>query len=238
MPSRAVPVFVAVAMIACGSSTANAPKSSPSTESSNPEEPSPADTAAARAGWDRLVKEEAVWQRPDLDASCDKTRSGHYMAAVGAFEDRVVLASNLGCKPITFVLPGSDGSPGSSFPGGDYCCPRDLPRAPMPHTGGGKSCEQAQKEYIDAAPHEGDKSKQPTAGTYGAILNRGSYFKHCSVPDTTTIQICTAIQNGRAVGITVRTQPVDPGPADCIAEAVLKLSFPENPRMDVTKTSF
>ncbi len=239
MHHRAVAPFLGLAMVACGSSTANSPKKPP-TEGAKPDEPASADDGARKAGWDWLVKEEAVWRRPDLDASCDKERSGHYMAAVGPFEEGVLRASKVGCKPITFVLPGSpsNGSLATGFPGGDYCCPRDLPPAPLPHTGGGKSCEQAQKEYIDAAPHEGESSKQPTVGTYGAILNRGSYFKHCSVPDSTQIQICTAIQNGRAVGVTVRIQPVDSGQADCIAEAILKLSFPVSAGMDVTKTLF
>jgi hypothetical protein len=234
-------VFAALAMVACGSSTANSPKNDPSTEGAKPDEPASADTGVAQSGWARLVKEELVWQRPDLDPLCDTTRAGHHMPdAPEPFQERVVLASQLGCTPIGFVLPGSqsDRSVGPSFPGADYCCPRDLSPAPLPHTGGGKSCEQAQKEYVQNAPPELESRERPTAGAYGAILNRGSYFKHCAVPDSTSIKICTAILNSRAVGVTVRTRPVDPGPADCIAEAVLKLSFPENPRMDVTKTSF
>ena len=229
--TRASPL-VALALFACGGAPANSPRSATSADAERADEPSAGDSAAAKAEWDRLVKEELVWRRPDLDGSCDKARSGHYMASVTEpFEQRVVLASELGCKPVTVVLPGI----GAGFPGAGYCCPKDLPPAPPPHTGGGKSCEQAQEEYVAGNQSEGAST---SAGSYGAVLNRGSYFKHCGVPDSTAIDICAAVLDGRAVGVTVRTSPADKGPADCIAEAVLGLSFPKNSKMDVTRTTF
>jgi hypothetical protein len=242
MSARTASALFAIISFACGSAPTASPNSASSSDGASvdesKDEPSATDIAAAKAGWDRLVKEELVWRRPDLDASCDETRSGHYMAsAPEPFEERVVLASKIGCKPVTFVLPGSqsDSAAGASFPGGGYCCPRDLPPAPPPHTGGGKSCEQAVDEYVAGGSSKGEST---SVGTYGAILNRGTYFKHCSVPDSTKIEICAAVLDGRAVGVTVRTNPADPTPADCIAKAVVALSFPKNSRMDVTKTSF
>ena len=55
-----------------------------------------------------------------------------------------------------------------------------------------------------------------TGGQYSAILNRGSYFAHCAVPDSAKISICAAVQNGRAVGVTVVVTPRNPGAASCI----------------------
>ena len=66
----------------------------------------------------------------------------------------------------------------------------------------------------------------------------GSYFAHCGVPDTTSIHICAAVQNGRAVGVTVRTAPGSKKLSRCIAAGVRGLSFPSHPRMDVTRTTF
>lgn len=240
MSARVTP-FVALVALACGSSPAESPKTAES-DTAKTDEPSESDAAAASAGWNRLVEDELVWRRPDLDASCDETRSGHYMpSSAESYEERVLLASNLRCKPVTFVLPGSGGdrSQPAGFPGGAYCCPRTLPPAPPPHSGGGKSCEQAQDEYVAAKERSDDRgSERPTADTYGNILNQGGYFKHCSVADSTKLEICAAILEGRAVGVTVRTNPVEPKPADCIAEAVVKLTFPKNALMDVTRTRF
>ena len=241
MFARAASVFVALVALCCSSAPTASPSTAASSDGEKSVEPSSSDVAAARAGWDRLVKEELVWRRPDLDASCDAAKSGHYMpSAAELYEERVLLASKLGCKPVTFVLPGSEssGSLGASFPGGGYCCPRELPPAPEPHTGGGKSCEQAQDEYVASSGGRDKSDEKPSAGAYGGILNRGNYFKDCNVPDSMKLEICGAILDGRAVGVTVRTNPVDPGPADCIAKGVRGLSFPKNSRMDVTRTTF
>ena len=86
----------------------------------------------------------------------------------------------------------------------------------------------------------GDSRVPPdlTAARYGSVLNRGSYFAHCGVPDHVAVHICAAVQNGRAVGVTVRTKPSDRGLERCVAAAVRGLAFPSHPRMDVTRTTF
>ena len=77
-----------------------------------------------------------------------------------------------------------------------------------------------------------------TAGQYGAVLNKGSYLTSCGVPSNMAVNICAAVQNGRAVGVTVSTNPSNPGIASCIAGQVRGLGFPANPRMDVARTTF
>jgi hypothetical protein len=52
------------------------------------------------------------------------------------------------------------------------------------------------------------------------------------------IQICAAVQNGVAIGVTVTTTPGNASVASCVATAVRGLSFPSHPRMDVTHTTF
>jgi len=108
---------------------------------------------------------------------------------------------------------------------------------PPPHTGGGPSCEAAADEYVRAGPHP-PADKKTSANEYGAILNAGKYFKHCGVPDSTEVLICAAIHHGHAVGVSVRTRPVEPMLEECVAKAVLGLEFPANERMDVTRTMF
>jgi len=109
----------------------------------------------------------------------------------------------------------------------------------FPILGGGQSCEAAQASYVEEMSVGGPRGQADiTGGQYAAILNRGSYFAHCNVPDSAKISICAAVQNGRAVGVTVVVTPRNAGAASCIAAGVRGLSFPSNPKLDVTHTSF
>jgi eukaryotic-like serine/threonine-protein kinase len=109
----------------------------------------------------------------------------------------------------------------------------------FPILAGGMSCESAQAAYVEEMKIGGGKGPADiTGGQYGTVLNRGSYFAHCGVPDDMNINICAAIQNGRAVGVTVVTKPRDGRIASCIAQGVRGLSFPSHPKLDVTRTAF
>jgi hypothetical protein len=77
-----------------------------------------------------------------------------------------------------------------------------------------------------------------TAGQYGAILNSGQYLNACGVPSSMAVNICAAIQNGRAVGVTVSTNPPNGGIAGCIRGQISRINFPSHPKLDVTRTSF
>jgi hypothetical protein len=46
------------------------------------------------------------------------------------------------------------------------------------------------------------------------------------------------VQNGRAVGVTVSTDPPNGAIAGCIASAVRRMGFPSNPKLDVATTRF
>ena len=109
-----------------------------------------------------------------------------------------------------------------------------------PILGGGMSCEAAQAAYVEEYNiGGGGKVKADlTAGQYGSVLNRGSYFGHCGVPNNVSLNICAAVQNGRAVGVSVSTKPRRPAINSCVARAVRGLSFPSHPRLDVTRTTF
>ncbi len=111
-----------------------------------------------------------------------------------------------------------------------------------PILGGGMSCEAAQAAYVEQyniGSPEGKKiAPDLTAGAYGAVLNRGTYFGHCGVPSSMSLSICAAVQNGRAVGVSIYTTPSNPRVAGCVAAAVRGLPFPSHPRLDVTRTTF
>jgi hypothetical protein len=109
----------------------------------------------------------------------------------------------------------------------------------IPTLGSKGSCESAIAAYVEEYKI-GNDGVPPDLGAadYGAVLNRGSYMTGCGVPSNMEVNICAAVQNGRAVGVTVNTSPSSPGVASCISGAVRGLSFPSHPRLDVARTTF
>ncbi len=114
---------------------------------------------------------------------------------------------------------------------GGYVGPGGRPVLPS-----GMSCEAARAKYVE----DYDKASPPdlSAGAYGSVLNKGTYLNSCGVPSSMSVNICAAVQNGRAVGVTVTTNPPNKGISSCVANAVRALSFPSHPRLDVTNTTF
>ena len=103
---------------------------------------------------------------------------------------------------------------------------------------GGMSCESAQSAYVEEMRIGQKGQADITAGQYGAILNSGQYLGSCGVPESMAVNICAAIQNGHAVGVTVTTTPRNGGISGCIASAVRRINFPAHPKLDVTRTNF
>lgn len=178
-----------------------------------------------------------MWGQRDLNDACPPTFSGYYLStATSLIDPAALMAKTLGCQ---LVPPREDATqnPTRRFVP-SYCCPTGVPPAAQPHTGGGPSCEQAMHDYLRPAGLGPPSSDSISTGQYAAVLNRGSYFAHCPVPDSLVISICAAVRNGQAIGVTVSTRPANPRAADCIAEAVVKLAFPEDPELDVIHTQF
>jgi hypothetical protein len=112
--------------------------------------------------------------------------------------------------------------------------PAPTPRpAPVPRL----SCEAARSIYLDGFYQMGTPPDL-TAGANGAVINRGRYLEPCAVPASMAVHVCAAVQNGRAVGVTVVTTPADNAVTACVAGAVRKLAFPSHPRLDITTTTF
>jgi hypothetical protein len=108
----------------------------------------------------------------------------------------------------------------------------------VPIVSSGQSCEAALDSYNEVKVIGEDTPPDLTQGQFERVLNSGAYFSHCGVPFSMSVNICTAVQNGHAVGVTVTTQPNDAKRASCIASAVRGLSFPSHPKLDVTRTRF
>ncbi len=81
-----------------------------------------------------------------------------------------------------------------------------------------------------AADLTADQLARPFAG--GAFLNA------CGAPEDMSVTIKAAVQNGRAVGVTVTTSPPNSRIAACIDAAVRRLPFPPNPNLDAVTQTF
>ena len=122
---------------------------------------------------------------------------------------------------------------------------RPQPDAPAPPEtapdarGPVSSCEAAiarNSEQITIGAARG--AADITRDAYASILQNGRYLAACSVPERTVFEICAAVKEGRAVGITVVSSPASPTLNACVRGAVARLKFPSNQHLDVTHTRF
>jgi hypothetical protein len=60
----------------------------------------------------------------------------------------------------------------------------------------------------------------------------------CGAPDSMKVTVRVAVKMGRAVGVSVFTNPSDPGVASCIDRSVRGLSWPAHPKMDSFTTVY
>jgi hypothetical protein len=101
------------------------------------------------------------------------------------------------------------------------------------------SCEAAvarNNEQLTIGGPRGPKDISREA--YASILQNGSYLRGCSIPERTVFEICTAVRDGHAVGVTVVSNPPNSGLNACVRSAVSRLKFPQSPKLDVTHTRF
>lgn len=138
-----------------------------------------------------------------------------------------------------------DDAPAPSRPDAPREAPREapderLPARPRPAPRSVTSCEAA----MAGANEEMDLTKSArgapdvTRGAYASVLERGSYLLPCGVPAGMALDVCAAVQDGHAVGVTVVTRPANAGVAACVRNAVAAIAFPRSPRLDVTRTRF
>jgi hypothetical protein len=69
-------------------------------------------------------------------------------------------------------------------------------------------------------------------------LADGSYFTHCALSARTALTLCTAVEQGRVVGVTVTTVPASSRVDACVRNAVAGLRFTASPEIDVFTTYF
>jgi hypothetical protein len=71
-----------------------------------------------------------------------------------------------------------------------------------------------------------------------ALLADGAFFAHCGLGARTALTLCTAVERGSVVGVSVTTEPSSAQVNGCVRRAVSRLRFPSSPELEVFTTHF
>jgi hypothetical protein len=77
-----------------------------------------------------------------------------------------------------------------------------------------------------------------TDAQLGAPMRNASFISGCGAPDSMKVTVKVAVQNGRAVGVSVYPNPPNPGVASCVDRHVRALGWPPNAKMDFFTTTY
>ena len=77
-----------------------------------------------------------------------------------------------------------------------------------------------------------------TDSQLGAPMRNASFISGCGAPESMKVVVRVAVQNGRAVGVSVYPEPANPTVASCIERHVRGLGWPTNAKMDFFTTKY
>lgn len=136
---------------------------------------------------------------------------------------------------------------GHGCPRGYYFAPlegdcRPIPASvPQHFTGGGDGGLSFEDAWAHAEQHAniGQQSgPDPIEQIRGKLSQAGATIVSACAPETMSVTIKAAIQNGHAVGVSVYTVPPSPAVSACIARQVRALRFSASGYMDAVTASF
>jgi hypothetical protein len=86
----------------------------------------------------------------------------------------------------------------------------------------------------------GQAQDQPdlTNAQLAAPLRHASFITGCGAPDDMKVTVRVAVKMGRAVGVTVSSNPPSAGVAACVDRSVRGLAWPVSPKTDFVTTSY
>ena len=103
----------------------------------------------------------------------------------------------------------------------------------------GLGCEAAMNQNVQEISFDGGNAiPDLTDAQLSRPMNGGQPIAGCGVPGDMKVKICTAIQDGRARGVTVTTDPPSASVAACVNNRVRNISFPKHHKMDKIYTAY
>ena len=108
-------------------------------------------------------------------------------------------------------------------------------------TGDGPSCREVineERRRAERGEVSGEEPPPENRDEIKELLNSGRFIGACEVPETSRVEICAAIIDGVAKGVTVKVDPGSAEEASCIANAIRRIAFPSHPLVDVARSVF
>jgi hypothetical protein len=103
---------------------------------------------------------------------------------------------------------------------------------------GGMSYEQALASNNQEITIGAKSGPDLTDAQLAAPMRNAAFISGCGAPNSMKVTVKVAVKNGRAVGVSVYTNPPNPTVAACIDRHVRGLSWPANPKMDSFTTTY
>lgn len=147
--------------------------------------------------------------------------------------------SSAASEPVARSAPGAT-DPATSRRSPDEAVP-DATSAPAPSqrtwtATRGMGCEEAHASFERTIDVSATPGADVPREAYARMLEDFANYRSCDLNHEMDVSICVAVVNGRARGITVKTQPANARLATCIASAVSRLHYPKSPNMDLVRT--
>ncbi len=108
-------------------------------------------------------------------------------------------------------------------------------------SGDGMSCEEvidAERRRAERGEVSGEEPPPEHGDEIKAMLNTGAFLSPCNVHESASVEVCAAIIDGHAEGVTVALAPGSTDQAACVANAIRRMSFPAHPLVAVARTTF
>lgn len=108
-------------------------------------------------------------------------------------------------------------------------------------TGDGPSCRDVineERRRAERGEIGGDEPPPENSDEIKELLNTGRFIGACNVPETARVEVCAAIIDGMAKGVTVTIDPGSQDQASCVANAIRRIAFPSHPLVEVARSAF
>jgi hypothetical protein len=129
-------------------------------------------------------------------------------------------------KPVAGPFAGGGGGvPGQPGAGGAY-------------QGGGSSYENVLDNNNQTITMGENSGPDLTNAQLAAPLRSASFISGCGAPDDMKVTVRVAVKMGRAQGVSVSTNPPNPGVAACVDAHVRRLSWPVSAKADFVTTTY
>lgn len=103
---------------------------------------------------------------------------------------------------------------------------------------GGQSYEAAWAKAEQKVEIGGGGGRHLSQDELGRPMQNASFISGCGAPDSMKVKVMVAVQNGRAVGVSVYTTPPNAGVQNCVAGFVRGITWPASPDMDSVITNY